>query len=260
MTRTAYDDLGAEVVLPERVRRVVSLVPSLTESIAETDRSALVAATQWCEFPTDLDVPRVRGTKNPDWKAVAALAPDLVVAVQEENREIDVRRLRDAGVPVWVTRIESVDQALASLDRLFAVALGWSAPPWLAAARAAWTRPGDLGGLRVAAVVWRDPWMVVGRDTFAGDLIARLGCVNAFADASARYPVVDAADLDGLGLDTVILPSEPYRFTTDDGPDAFPRIPTALVDGRLLTWYGPTLTRAREELTTAIRSAATRER
>ena len=113
MSRVVVDDLGAEVVLPDGpVSRVVSLVPSLTEAVAVTRREALVGATDWCTHPADLQVARVRGTKNPDRSAVAALAPELVLAVQEENRELDVRRLREAGVPVWVGVVESVDQAL----------------------------------------------------------------------------------------------------------------------------------------------------
>lgn len=255
MSRTVVDDLGVAATVPDLARRVVSLVPSLTESIAETDRSAILAATQWCEFPADLDVTRVRGTKNPDWKAIVALQPDIVIANQEENRELDVRRLRDAGVPVWVTRIESVAEALTSMRRMFTDALGWPVPGWLDQAGQAWGSPTELEGPRVAAVIWRDPWMVVGRDTFAGDLLTRLGCTNAFADADARYPTVEAATIDGLGLDVVLLPSEPYRFTEADGPDAFPQTPTALFDGRLLTWYGPTLLRARRELTASIATA-----
>lgn len=255
-TRAVVDDLGATLSLPRRVSRVVSLVPSLTESIAVTDRSVLVAATQWCEFPEDLDVPRVRGTKNPDWKAIVALEPGLVIASMEENREIDVRRLREAGVPVWVTRIESVAQAMTSLRRLFVDALGWEAPRWLDDAADVWAQPPDLDGTRVAALIWREPWMVVGRDTFAGDLLERMGAVNAFAGAADRYPKVDPGDVDALGLDVILLPSEPYRFTHADGPEAFPTTPTALIDGRLLTWYGPTLARARTELSAAVRSAS----
>ncbi len=80
-------------------RRVVSLVPSLTEALAPT--GLLVGATDWCTHPADLDVTRVRGTKNPSLEAIQALAPDLVIANQEENREPDVRRLREAAVPSW---------------------------------------------------------------------------------------------------------------------------------------------------------------
>src|SRR5262245_39768484 len=132
------DDLGTPVPVLRPVRRVVSLVPSLTESVALTRPDALVGATDWCTRPVGLEVGRVRGTKNPDLRAVAQLAPDLVLANREENRELDVRRLREAGVPVWVTVIESVPQALASLRRVFTDALGWDVPSWLEQVDAAW--------------------------------------------------------------------------------------------------------------------------
>ena len=112
------DDLGADVPLSGLATRVVSLVPSLTEALAASAPDVLVAATDWCTHPADLDVARVRGTKNPDLAAIRALSPDLVVANQEENRELDVRRLREVGVAVWVTRIETVEEALASMSRL----------------------------------------------------------------------------------------------------------------------------------------------
>ena len=113
------DDLGADVPLPAPAARIVSLVPSLTEALAATVPDRLVGATDWCTHPTDLEVARVRGTKNPDLTAIRALSPDLVVANKEENRELDVRRLRDAGVAVWVTRIETVEESIDSvLSRL----------------------------------------------------------------------------------------------------------------------------------------------
>ena len=105
------DDLGHPVRSPDGPRRVVSLVPSITESLAATVPDLLVGATDWCTHPADLDVVRVRGTKNPDLAAIAALEPDLVVANKEENRELDVRRLRERGIEVWVTVTETVDAA-----------------------------------------------------------------------------------------------------------------------------------------------------
>ena len=230
----------------------MSLVPSLTEGLAATRPEAIAGATIWCTFPADLDVTRVRGTKNPDWKAIVALSPDLVIVNQEENRELDVRRLRDAGVPVWVTRIESVDEALTSMRRLFVEALQWPVPDWLDEADEVWTAPPRLAGLRTAAVIWREPWMVVGSRTFAGDVLARLGCVNAFADSPDRYPTVEVDALDAMGLDVVLLPDEPYAFSTVDGPEAFTQTPTALIDGRMLTWYGPSLLTARDHLEASI--------
>lgn len=251
--RTAVDDLGHVTALPDVVARVVSLVPSLTEALVASRREAVVAATDWCTMPPDLDVTRIRGTKNPDTAAIVALAPDLVIANQEENRELDVRRLRDAGVPVWVTRIRSVDEAFTSIERMFDTALGWDVPEWLPQARTLWAAPPAPDGPRVAVAIWRDPWMVVGGDTFADDVLSRLGCVNAFRDHGDRYPSVPADEIDAMGLDLVLLPDEPYVFTATDGPDAFPRTPTALISGRMLTWYGPSLLPARSLLEESIR-------
>src|SRR5579864_155785 len=135
------DDLGHVFARPAVAARVVSLVPSLTESVAATRPEALVGATTWCTHPAGLDVPRVRGTKNPDLAAIIRLKPDLVLANQEENRRADVERLRAAGIPVWVTVIRTLDEALASLGRMFAQALGWPEPGWLGQARDAWREP-----------------------------------------------------------------------------------------------------------------------
>ena len=247
------DDLGTPVDLPRPPRRVVSLVPSLTEALAVTVPDRLVGATDWCTHPADLDVARVRGTKNPDRAAITALAPDLVIANQEENRQLDVQRLRAAGVPVWVTVIESLDQALTSMRRLVTEVLDVAEPEWLRTAAAEWARPSPEPELRVAVPIWRDPWMVVGSRTFAGDVLARLGLRNAFADDAERYPHVDLARLYDADLDAVLLPDEPYAFTADDGPEAFPGIRSVLVSGRDLTWYGPSLATARQHLLTAVR-------
>lgn len=239
--RTPYDAEGP-------ASRVVSLVPSLTEALASVAEGRLVAATQWCTHPADLDVVRVRGTKNPDLAAIAALRPDVVVANKEENRELDVRRLRAAGIAVWVTDIRTVPDAVASMERLFD-ALGWGRPAWLAAARELWCGPLPPVTRRVVVPIWRDPWMVVGADTFTGDLLRRLGWCNAYADpvlnpGGERYPHVEAAAIDAAGADVALLPDEPYVFTADDGPEAFVRTPTELVSGRLITWYGPSLVEA----------------
>jgi ABC-type Fe3+-hydroxamate transport system substrate-binding protein len=245
------DDLGHPLPPSGEAQRVVSLVPSITEALAAARPEALVGATDWCTHPADLDVTRVRGTKNPDLARIVDLSPDLVVANKEENRQLDVRRLRDAGIRVWVTEIETVPQALTSLGRLFDEALRWPRPEWLAAATALWNGPLPPVRRRVAIPIWRDPWMVVGSNTFTGDLARRIGLANVYADHPERYPRVDLADLDAVGADVVLLPDEPYLFTTGDGPEAFPRTPTELVSGRLLTWYGPSLLEAHQHLARA---------
>lgn len=229
------------------VRRVVSLVPSITEALAATRPDAVVGATDWCTHPADLDVTRVRGTKNPNLDAIRSLQPDVVVANKEENRELDVRRLRDSGVNVWVSEIETVPAAFAAYDELFDQVLEWEHPTWLDEARRLWS--GDLPPVRarVAIPIWRDPWMVVGSRTFTGDLLRRIGFDNVYGDADGRYPKVELAELDAHGADVILLPDEPYVFTADDGPEAF-RTPTRLVSGRLITWYGPSMIEAHQAL------------
>ena len=247
------DDLGAVFEPGRPPQRVVSLVPSLTEALAVSLPKGLVGATDWCTHPADLDVTRVRGTKNPNLQTIADLEPDLVVVNKEENRELDVRRLRDRGIPVWVTDIEDVPSAVASMRRLFTQALCTEVPAWLEEADALWSAAAGAPRGRVAVPIWRDPWMVVGPRTYTTDLLARLGWSNAFAgpdaDPDDRYPHVDLAGIDRTDVDLVLLPDEPYEFTEQDGPEAFSHAPTQLVSGRLLTWYGPAMIEAHRVLT-----------
>ncbi|SDB90337.1 hypothetical protein GA0111570_107101 [Raineyella antarctica] len=256
--RLLHDDLGAAVELPpEGPARIVSLVPSLTEAVALTAPERLVGATDWCTHPADLEVARVRGTKNPDLAAIAALRPDLVLCNQEENRRLDVERLRERGIPVWVTVVESLDGSLAALRRVFVEVLAGDAPGWLLQAEQVWA-PQEPVRRRVAVPIWRDPWMVVGGRTYTGDLVRRLGFANAFDDPDAgRYPHVDL-DRIRAEAELVILPDEPYAFGPDDGPECFtatdgsPAIDTVCVDGRDLTWYGPAMVAARARLEEAL--------
>jgi ABC-type Fe3+-hydroxamate transport system substrate-binding protein len=266
------DDLGYPVRVTGPAGRVVSLVPSLTESVAVTRAEALVGATTWCTHPADLDVRRVRGTKNPDRAAIVDLGPDIVLANQEENRRIDVERLRAAGVPVWVTVIRTLDEAVASLRRMFTVALGWPEPAWLARVELAWRDPAVRAtgpavraagsavpaagsAVRAAIPVWRDPWMVVGSATFTGDIAARLGLDNVYGNHPERYPRVSLDDLAARRPELIVLPDEPYRFSAEDGPEMFPRQRVALVTGRALTWYGPSLLTARDQLLSQLEAA-----
>jgi ABC-type Fe3+-hydroxamate transport system substrate-binding protein len=242
----SVDDLGLTVPVPTRVDRVVSLVPSLTESIAATADGLLVGATNWCSHPAELDVTRVKGTKNPDVDTIARLAPDVVVANAEENRAADLAALRAAGLAVWVTAPTTVPEALTSLDRMLRLACRLPRPAWWEDAAAAWRAPHTGPRRRAVVPVWRRPWMAVGHGTFTGDVLARLGVDNVLAGHAERYPKVNLADLPPHDL--VVLPDEPYAFSPTDGPEAF-TAPAVCVSGRHLTWYGPSLAEARDLLT-----------
>ncbi|MFI6643242.1 helical backbone metal receptor [Streptomyces sp. NPDC050504] len=238
--------------------RVVSLVPSLTEAVAVSAPGLLVGATDWCTHPADLSVARIGGTKNPDVAAVAALGPDLVVANEEENRAADLAALRERGIEVLVTEVRDLPQALRELERVLRACgvAGGGRPRWLDAADEAWAAVEPVGprAVRRALVpIWRRPWMVLGRDTFAGALLSRLGVENVYGAHPDRYPRIGLDALNAAGADLVVLPDEPYRFTADDGPEAFPGLRAALVSGRHLTWYGPSLAEAPGVLRAALR-------
>ncbi|MER8117225.1 helical backbone metal receptor [Streptomyces sp. NPDC094031] len=238
------------------MKRVVSLVPSLTEAVAETLPGALVGATDWCSHPGELDVVRIGGTKNPKVERIIELAPDVVIANEEENRVPDLDALRAAGLDVLVTEVRTVPDAFAELARVLAACGAPERPGWLREAEAAWRALPAPAERRTAVVpIWRRPWMVVGRDTFAGDVLARLGVDHLYADHAERYPRVPLDELRAAAPDVVVLPDEPYRFTAQDGPEAFPGLACALVSGRDLTWYGPSLAWAPRTLGEALRAA-----
>jgi ABC-type Fe3+-hydroxamate transport system substrate-binding protein len=236
--------------------RVVSLVPSLTEAMAASVPGALVGATDWCAHPAGLAVARIGGTKNPQLDRVLSLAPDLVIANEEENRAPDLAALRAAGVEVLVTEVRDVPQAFRELARVLDACGTGGRPRWLDEAEEIWARL-PVPERRTTAVVpiWRRPWMVLGRDTFAGDVLARLGVDHLYAAHPDRYPKIPAEELRAAGPDVVVLPDEPYPFTADDGPEAFRGLPCALVSGRHLTWYGPSLAEAPRVLGAALRAA-----
>lgn len=221
--------------------RVVSLVPSLTEAVAASVPEVLVGATDYCTHPAGLDVARVGGSKYPDLDRVRALRPDLVLLNMEENRVEDVDALRAAGIGVHVTFPRTVEEAMTELAHMLAVLGAAGEPGWLAEARRAWAavRPGPPR--RAVVPVWRKPWVVVGGGTFATDMLRRLGVTNLYADHPDRYPRPTLHEIRDRRPELVVLPDEPYLFTPDDGPESFPGIPCALVSGRHLTWYGPSL-------------------
>lgn len=254
---TLLDDLGAEVDLVRPPGRVVSLVPSLTEAIEVTAPGSVVGATDFCTHPSTMDVVRVGGSKYPDLDRVIGLHPELVIANAEENRQPDVAALRAAGIAVWTTEAAAtVPAALRSMRRLFESALDLGGPEWLARAESAWAEEAPVRATAVVPV-WRRPWVVLGRNTFAGDMLRRLGVANAYRAHADRYPRPPLDELRAAfsraDADLLVLPDEPYRFTADDGPEAFPGIPYVLMSGRHLTWYGPSLLEARDVLADALR-------
>ncbi len=228
--------------------RVVSLVPSVTETLLAWGIRP-VACTRFCEQPA---LRHVGGTKDPDLAAVAALAPDLVVVCDEENRRVDADALVAAGLHIHSCSPRHVDDVGASLGRL-ASAVGVVPPP---AARGGPVP--TLAPLRLRAFVpiWRRPWMSMAADTYGSSLLAALGVANVCADHPDRYPEVTLDDMAARSPDVVLAPSEPYAFGPTHLAELAEVAPVVPVDGRDLFWWGVRTTAAAHRLHRRLAAAA----
>lgn len=210
---------------PHAPRRIVSLVPSLTETLASWGVD-LVACTRFCERP---DLAHVGGTKDPDVAAIVALAPDLVVMDAEENRREDYEALVARGVPVHCTRVRSVDEVGPTLVALGRV-LGLDVPAPVVAPAAPLTR-------RAFVPIWRRPWMALGAPTYGASLLAHLGIDSVFA-ADGPYCTTTVEEARARHPDLVVAPSEPYPFSERHRTELSRVAPVTFVDGRDLVWWG----------------------
>ena len=226
---------GSARTLP--AMRIVSLVPSATESLAAWGTDP-VACTRFCERP---DLTHVGGTKNPDISAIAELSPDMVVVDREENRRPDFDALVAAGIEVEVLHIASLDDVAPELERLARrVGVDWRPdplPPRSELPSIARVSARDAP-VRVFVPIWRRPYMTVGANTYGTSLLNYCGVEVAFADRPDPYPVIDEADLANGGLDLVLAPTEPYEWHRRNLEELRAFGPTHLIDGQDLFWWG----------------------
>jgi ABC-type Fe3+-hydroxamate transport system substrate-binding protein len=248
------DDLGLRLALERPPRRVISLVPSWTQTLFALEAGGmLVAATRFCVEPAEAlgAIPRVGGTKNPNLHEIAKLKPDLVIANAEENRRQDIERLREQGVPVLTTYPRTVPGAVESILRI-GRALDREEQAAALAREITLSVSGIEAGLgvwsklrlRVFCPIWKKPWMTFNADTYAHDVLRMMGFNNVFASAGERYPRVTIEEAVENRPDIVLLPDEPYEFDRDDLEEMKAMLPAALgrrvllVSGRDLHWYG----------------------
>lgn len=230
---------------------MVSLCPSLTELVFDLGvGDALVGRTKFCVHPADRvgQVEAVGGTKNPRITRIIALAPDLVLMNEEENRVEDARALEAAGIRVHTSMPRTVAET-AAMVRSIGVAVGAEAAAGAIAAdierRAARVRDAARGArpVRYAYLIWREPWMTVSNDTFIAELLGMAGGVNVFGKEAVRYPTITLDQLRAAAPEVVYLSSEPFPFGAKHveelaGRLGWPAERFVLVDGELLSWHG----------------------
>lgn len=287
----AIDALGREVIVPRAPRRIVSLVPSETESIAAlAGLDRLVGRTDYCEEPAFAieRIASVGGTKKVAVDRVIALAPDLVFANQEENGRRDVEALIAHGLTIHVSFPQTVRAAIDHLETIARLLhLDPEACPAISGARSALARSERRPlHARVAVPIWKGPWMSFDGRTYASDLLRHAGAENVFADRARRHPL--SADLGGapaLGApapahaerdtryprfalaelsarapEIVLLPDEPYRFGDRERVELEALLPEAIVrltSGKDLFWYGVRTAAAIDRVSAEIEAAIT---
>jgi len=241
------DQTGRSLTLARPATRIVSLVPSQTAWLHALGlESEVVGITRFCTEPESWhrEKPKVGGTKDVKPERVSTLAPDLIIANKEENVRDQVEALR-ALCPVWTSDVNDLSSALQMMKAIgelvgkaeLASALTEQVTQEFAAL------DGAFNPLRAAYVIWKDPWMVAGGDTFIHDMMRHCGLVNLFADVN-RYPVTDLDEITEKGCDLILLSSEPYPFRDREKlllASRFPKVRVECTDGRPFSWYGSDL-------------------
>jgi len=278
-TRTFVDALGRTVQIPHAPQRLVSLVPSITEVLFSFGRGQqVVGITDYCTEPAAAVATKTKigGTKNPDITTILALRPDLVFAVVEENRRQDVEQLAAAGVSVYVFAPRTVRDGIDLLRRVADLLDCRSeVTGQMQAIEQDYAETIALverhQRVRVFCPIWKDPYMTINEDTYVHDVLRVCGGDNIFAhrqrrfplaadlgqqpettgacstERDRRYPRITLEEMAALRPEVVLLPDEPYMFSQADMADftLFPEVPAVrdgrifLIDGKMVSWYGP---------------------
>lgn len=276
-------------------QRVVSLVPSITETLFDLNLGKrVIAVTEYCVHPAErvAGLPKVGGTKNPDIQRIIAMQPDLVMMNEEENRREDAEALAAAGITVWSSQPRSVSEAINLMWEVMDVFDEASMVPRVRHIEQVFDvvtlAAKILTPIRTFVPIWRDPWMTFNAETYVHHLLASLGAANVFAERERQYPLkADLGQMEPLpeddprvaGRDTrypritleeieasqpelILLPTEPYEFQETDATVFYKMdIPAARygniyhIDGSLLTWHGTRIGLALQELPPMIEEA-----
>ncbi len=227
------DARGRAFALEYPPKRVVSLVPSLTETLFDLGAGHAVAGiTNFCIFPENLDRPRVGGTKTPRVSAIRELRPDLVYMNLEENLERHAREIEEFA-PVFTTEPKSVAAVKTLIETLGEIHDRRARASELVARIDEELAAMPRRSFTFACAIWKTPWMWCGGDTYVSDLIECAGGRNVLR-GQKRYPTVDPETIEA---DVIFLPDEPYAFTEDDAKE-FRTPVVGPFPGHLFTWHG----------------------
>ena len=222
--------------------KIISLVPSITETLFDFGLTAdeVIGRTKFCIHPSDLvkNVEVIGGTKNLNIEKIRSLKPDLIIANKEENEKLQVEELMK-DFKVWVTDIETLEDNqdfisdLGTLINKENLALDFNQK-----IASVFTNIKVSDSKKVAYLIWKNPYMTVGSDTFINEVLVRLGFENLFKDRT-RYPEISVEEL--KDADLIFLSSEPFPFQQKHIDELLLELPDKemiLVDGEAFSWFG----------------------
>ncbi len=244
------DQLNREIMLEVLPSRIISLVPSQTELLCDLNlEDCLVGITKFCVHPTHVfrSKTRVGGTKQFDFEAIAALRPDLIVANKEENPKVAIEKLAES-YPVWISDVDGIDSAIRMVSALgkingqstLAEALAEKTSTAFSKLKSQFSKNAKL---RCLYLIWKNPYMAAGSDTFISDVMRHIGLENVLTErgvAGMRYPKLSEADISELKPDIILLSSEPYPFKETDVGELRNLIvmKSIVADGEAFSWDG----------------------
>lgn len=240
------DHLGRQIEFHVPPRRIVSLVPSQTELLADLGlNDRVVGITKFCVHPESWRKTKaiIGGTKQFDFTAIHALNPDLIIANKEENYEAGITEL-SKHYPVWISDIVTLDDALDMITQVGSMTQTESkAQELVGSIRLSFQNLSRLPELKTLYLIWRNPWMAAASGTFIHKMIGLTGLKNCIADRS-RYPELTSDEIRQLNPELILLSSEPYPFKEKHIAELQKLCPAArilLVDGEMFSWYGSRL-------------------
>ena len=245
------DDLGREVKIPFPPKRIISAVPSTTEFLFDLGlHEKIISRTRFCRYPKDgiSKLPNIGGTKNLHIDKIRLLNPDLILANEEENNKEQIESLFDE-YPVYVCKVRNYNEALKNI--LNTGKITGSEPKAFEIANTIHAEFSQLpvvtNNLKVLYLIWKDPYMAVGNDTFINSLLEKCGFSNAVSHLPNRYPKLTSEDIFETNPDLVFLSSEPFPFENkhcDEIQKIAPNSKIELVDGEMFSWYESHLLKA----------------
>jgi ABC-type Fe3+-hydroxamate transport system substrate-binding protein len=244
------DQLGRSVELLNAPKRIISLVPSQTELLFDLGlNDKVLGITKFCVHPEGWyrTKKRIGGTKQLHIDEIKALTPDLIIANKEENVRDQIEELAK-DFPVWISDVNNLDSALSMITGIGEITS--RKPQAKEIIHQIQTTFSQLPAISVKPttcyLIWKDPFMTVGGDTFINDMLKYAGFQNVFENQK-RYPELTFENLKAFNCNVILLSSEPYPFKESHVKElqsVLPDTTMILVDGEMFSWYGSRLIKA----------------